>query len=84
MLKKLGLVLLVGVGLVGVAGMNSDRAQPIHTDNEPHLLPSNVHLPPEPEVSASSCIPGVPCIPWCRVGQDPKEDGCRNGSGSGG
>jgi hypothetical protein len=27
---------------------------------------------------------GVPDIPWCKVGQTPKKDKCRNGSKSGG
>lgn len=29
-------------------------------------------------------LEGVPDIPWCRVGQNPKKDKCRNGSESGG
>jgi hypothetical protein len=29
-------------------------------------------------------LEGVPDIPWCKVGQTPKKDKCRNGSESGG
>jgi hypothetical protein len=29
-------------------------------------------------------LEGVPDIPWCKIGQTPKKDKCRNGSESGG